>query len=140
MRIGVGDGRGEGEATGVGVWANTLNGDLETARPAAPTAGSNFTKLRRLIDVRLCFFIVLERGASCPHVFNHRTQVNNLRYLLIHRTILHLHNLRFAGAIDSHHVKIVVFSLWNHWILWATKGFNYFRHRIVVAGDENRLA
>src|SRR5438132_13585088 len=64
MRSGVGDGRGEGEAAGVGVWANVVNGDFETASPAAPAAGSSFTKLRRLIEVRFVFFIALERGHS----------------------------------------------------------------------------
>jgi len=59
MRSGVGDGRGEGEAAGVGVWANAVNGDFETARPAAPAAGSSFTKLRRLmLDLLLVFGFV----------------------------------------------------------------------------------
>ena len=59
MRSGVGDGRGEGEAAGVGIWANAVNGDFETARPAAPAAGSSFTKLRRLmLDLLLVFGFV----------------------------------------------------------------------------------
>jgi len=57
MRIGVGDGLGDVTGVGVGVWAIAFKGILVTAMPAAPAAGSNLTKLRRLIDLSFGFFI-----------------------------------------------------------------------------------
>src|SRR5438046_1575000 len=50
---------GVGEGDGVGICARAFNGDFETAKPAAPAAGSSLTKLRRLIDVRFVFIEVL---------------------------------------------------------------------------------
>src|SRR5947208_16640071 len=59
--------------------------------------------------------------------------------LLTWTSVLHLHNLRLACSIDSHDIQIVVLGLWNGRILWATKSFNYFRHRIVMPGNEDSL-
>jgi len=60
MRSGVAEGAGEGDEAGVGdgVCAMALRGELETANPAAPAAGSSLTKLRRLIEVRFLFFMI----------------------------------------------------------------------------------
>src|SRR5712691_4241550 len=57
MRPGVGDGRGKGDGVGVGVCATALNGRFATVNPAAPAAGRSLTNVRRLIEVRLDFFI-----------------------------------------------------------------------------------
>src|SRR5437763_8417562 len=54
-RGGVGEGRGEGD--GVGICASAFNGVFDTTRPAAPAAGRSLTKLRRVFDVRVVFFI-----------------------------------------------------------------------------------
>jgi len=52
-RAGVGDGTGDGrgDGVGVGVWAIEVSGSLVATNPAAPMAGSSFTKDRRLFDV-----------------------------------------------------------------------------------------
>src|SRR5256885_6467074 len=146
-RSGDGDGRGEGEATGVGVWARALNGDFEATRPAAPAAGSNFTKLRRLIDIRFCFFMevssnLMIRITSVSSVVEFHLETlttEDTEKSLTWTSVLHLHNLRLACSVDSHDEEIVVLGLWNSRILWATKSFNYFRHRIVMPGNEDSL-
>ena len=57
---GEGDGSGEGEAAGV--WANASSGIFDAASPAAPIAGSSFTKFRLpsfTRDLVLFFFIIV---------------------------------------------------------------------------------
>jgi hypothetical protein len=49
-------GVGEGLGVGEGVCASASMGSFVAARPAAPMAGSNFTKARRVV---LVFFIFL---------------------------------------------------------------------------------
>src|SRR5215216_6092127 len=53
--VGVGDGLGEGTGVGDGVWARASRGNFVAVRPAAPRAGSSFTKVRLVV---LLFFIV----------------------------------------------------------------------------------
>jgi hypothetical protein len=69
MRIGVGEGLGEG--VGVGVCALAGKGNPEIVRPAAPAAGSSFTKVRRLIadplrGLRFDLFIEVLRSTNSP--------------------------------------------------------------------------
>ena len=57
--VGVGEGEGEGIGVGVGVCAVADNGRLETAKPAAPSAGNSFTNDRRstlVCEISLIFF------------------------------------------------------------------------------------
>ena len=63
---GVGDGLGDGTGVGEGVWASASSGDFEAANPAAPSAGSSFTKSRLLVRVfeDLFFFIVLKKPVN----------------------------------------------------------------------------
>ena len=51
--VGVGEGLGDGSGDGEGVCANVFSGILLATKPAAPIAGNNFTKDRRLFDVFL---------------------------------------------------------------------------------------
>src|SRR5687767_5883236 len=62
---GVGDWMGDGEGVGEAVCASALRGAFEAAITAAPAAGRTFTKVRRSIDLRLCFFMALERRHPC---------------------------------------------------------------------------
>jgi hypothetical protein len=58
---GVGEGLGDGNGVGVGVCASTSSGNFVAAKPAAPRAGSSFTKARLstlvLVFRDLFFFI-----------------------------------------------------------------------------------
>jgi len=50
---GVGEGLGDGKGDGEGVCAKVFSGVLLATKPAAPIAGNNLTKDRRLLDVFL---------------------------------------------------------------------------------------
>src|SRR5688572_669912 len=64
---GVGDGIGDGEGVPEAVCASALRGACEAAITAAPAAGRTFTKVRRLIDLRLCFFMAVVGGRIQYH-------------------------------------------------------------------------
>ncbi len=49
--VGVGDGAGDASGVGLGVCAIEVKGICVAARAAAPNAGSDWTKLRRLLEV-----------------------------------------------------------------------------------------
>ena len=56
--VGVGDGAGDGSGLGLGVCAREVSGTCVTATVAAPSAGSAFTKARRLLDLIFLSFTV----------------------------------------------------------------------------------
>src|SRR6185436_3770403 len=137
MRRGVAEGRAEGEGAGVGVGvcAIAFNGELETARPAAPAAGSSFTKLRRLREVRFDFFMMYRLRVSPP------SRVALMpRPLRPSRAVLHLYYFCFAGSINRDDIEVVVLSFRNSRILGASERPNDFRHSVVVTSDKNCLA
>jgi hypothetical protein len=59
IRPGAGDELGDACGEGVGVWASAFSGVFVAATTAAPAAGKALTKLRRAINVRFGFFMVI---------------------------------------------------------------------------------
>lgn len=98
---GVGDAAGDGTGVGVGVCADVSRGSFVAVIPATPSAGSSFTKERRVV---LVFFIVLFVHR------NHRSSANTLRARF---AVLDLQNLRFAKPVDRDDVEVVVFTFGN---------------------------
>src|SRR5262245_54520434 len=86
---GVGDGLGVGD----GVCASASSGRFVAANPAAPRAGSSFTKLRRSTFVLrgfLFFFMLFIRG-------NHRPRANAL---YARPAVFQLYDFRFTKTVD----------------------------------------
>src|SRR5215204_3164874 len=144
---GVGDGLGDGTGVGEGVCARASSGSFVAVRPAAPRAGSSFTKVRRstfALRVRgLLFFFMVTLAADLRgerRLFihgNHRSRANTLRARF---SVLQLHDFGFAETIDRDDVEVVVFALGNYRVSLAAQLRHHRRNSVVVAGDENGLA
>src|SRR5213075_2338954 len=104
---GVGDGLGDGSGVGDGVWASASSGNLESARPAAPSAGSSLTKVRRLVRVFdfLFFFMLIDRVMDSEKSFPQRRKdakkncsaaVNYARMTQMHAEIT-TEGIKYAG-------------------------------------------
>src|SRR5690349_22457145 len=122
-----GAGVGEGTGVGEGVWASASSGNFVAAILAAPRAGSSFTKARRVV---LFFFIVVLAADFADE-----------RRSFIHRfSVLQLYNFRFAETIDRDNVEVVVFAFGNDRVSLAAQLRHHRGDRVVVTGDEDRLA
>jgi len=123
---GVGDACGAGAARLVGLCASEFNGSLVATIPAAPIAGSNFTKVRRLEDVFSCdcfLFGSVLRFTDFPQVpfesfdRNHRSCSSTLCSF---SAVLQPHHFRLTKPIDRDDIKIIVLSLRNYRKRFAT--------------------
>src|SRR5678809_629066 len=113
---GVGDGLGEGTGVGDGVCASASSGRFVAAKPAAPRAGSSFTKLRRSTFVLrgfLFFFMVVSfiRG-------DHRPTADALS---ARSSVFQLDNFRFTKTVDRNDIEIVVFTFGDDGISLAAQ-------------------
>src|SRR2546426_2471744 len=154
---GVGDGDGEGRGVGVGVCAAAGNERLDETSPAAPTAGSSFTNVRRStppasrltlslsgrFDPGCFLFIAPPNENSCGLNRWYNALRNHGVASTTNRTrtsILDLQNPGVAEFVDRHDKHVVKFVLRNDWKTAPAERSDNVRHCVVVTGYKNCLA